>query len=94
MEDRLNNGVHKVSFEDRGRGYITGVIDVLSFDANQVVLETAQGILMLKGIDLHVTRLVVDKGEIEIDGKLDSLTYSDIKTNKKNGENLLGRLFK
>lgn len=94
MEDRMTTGAHKVSFENRGRGFITGVMDVLSFDANEVVLETEQGVLMLKGINLHVTRLMVDKGEIEVDGKIDSIVYSDIKMDKKNGESLLGRLFK
>lgn len=94
MEERMMTNSHKISFENRGRGFITGVMDVLSFDANEVVLETEQGILMLKGIDLHVTRLMVDKGEIELDGRIDSVMYSDIKSNKKNGESLLGRLFK
>ena len=31
---------------------VTGVLDVLSFDLNEVLLETEQGMLMVKGTDL------------------------------------------
>ena len=49
---------------------------------------------MIKGVDLHVKRLTLEKGEIDIEGRIDSLTYSDVKTASKQGESLLGRLFK
>lgn len=94
MEDKQGMGVHKISFTDRSNGLITGVKDVLSFDANEVLLETEQGILMMKGVDLHVTRLTVEKGEVEIDGRIDSLIYSEVHNGKKTAESLLGRLFK
>lgn len=94
MEERAAYKPHKVAFEDRTGGMITGVKDVLSFDANEVLLDTEQGVLMIKGMDLHVTRLTVEKGEVEIDGRIDSLTYSEMSGAKKAGESLLGRLFK
>lgn len=94
MEDRQVTGTHKISFTDRSNGLITGVKDVLSFDANEVLLETEQGILMMKGMDLHVTRLTVEKGEVEIDGRIDSLIYSEVHNGKKTAEGILGRLFK
>ena len=78
MEDRqqLQRG-HKVSLSSRKEGVITGVNDVLSFDAKEVLLETEQGILMLRGDELHINRLTLEKGEVDIDGRIDSLTYSD-----------------
>lgn len=95
MEERQNSKlVHKISFENRGNGFITGVKDVLSFDASEIVLETELGILMLKGLDLHVTRLMVEKGEVEIDGQIDSLMYSEMNVGRKRTEGIIGRLFK
>lgn len=94
MDEKLIQGAHKIHFGNRTDGLVTGVKDVLSFDANEVLLETEQGILMIKGSNLHVTRLTVEKGEVEIDGKVDSFTYSDMGSGRKNGESLLGRLFK
>lgn len=95
MEDRLpaKKG-HKVSLSFRKEAIITGVNDVLSFDAKEVLLDTEQGILMLRGDDLHVNRLTLEKGEIDVDGKIDSLTYSDGSGYGKSGETIFGRLFK
>lgn len=85
---------HKVSLNARSSANITGVKDVLSFDAGEVLLETEQGILMLRGNDLHVNRLTLEKGEVDVDGKIDSLTYSDSNNSGKSGESLISRLFK
>lgn len=67
---------------------------MLSFDENEIILETDQGMLMIKGSDLHVNRLMLDKGEVDIDGKFDSFTYSEQTSMSAKGESLLARLFK
>lgn len=85
---------HKINIIARKTVVITGVNDVLSFDAGEVLLQTEQGILMIRGSELHVNRLTLEKGEVDIDGKIDSLTYSDTANYGKPGESLLGRLFK
>lgn len=86
--------LHKVSLNARSQAMITGVKDVLSFDAGEVLLETEQGILMIRGNELHVNRLTLEKGEVDVDGKIDSLTYSDSGGYGKSGESLISRLFK
>jgi len=85
---------HKVSLNARSSAAITGVSDVLSFDAGEVLLETEQGILMLRGNDLHVNRLTLEKGEVDVEGRIDSLTYSDSNSYSKSGESFISRLFK
>lgn len=85
---------HKVSLNARNQAMITGVKDVLSFDAGEVLLETEQGILMIRGGELHVNRLTLEKGEVDVDGRIDSLTYSDTNGYGKTGESLISRLFK
>lgn len=69
---------HKVVMSNRRTCGITGVNDVLSFDVHEILLETEQGMLMIKGQELHVSRLMLDKGEVDIDGRIDSFTYSDV----------------
>ena len=96
MED-LNAGrarAHKIVMTERNICNISGVCDVLSFDVAEILLETEQGMLMLKGNDLHVSRLMLDKGEVDVDGKIDSLTYSENTGYGGKGESLLSRLFK
>jgi sporulation protein YabP len=85
---------HKLNINARKTANITGVNDVLSFDAGEVLLQTEQGILMIRGNELHVNRLTLEKGEVDIDGRIDSLTYSDTVNGGKSGESLFGRLFK
>ena len=96
MED-LNSQkarMHKLSLINRRSCTLTGVSDVLSFDVHEILLETELGMLMIKGSDLHVSRLTLEKGEVDIEGRIDSLVYSDVKKASKQAESLLGRLFK
>lgn len=95
MEERQFNGrSHKITMNERKDANISGVDDVLSFDAGEVLLQTGVGVLMIRGSELHISRLTLEKGEVDIDGKIDSLTYSDHTPYGKSGEHLLNRLFK
>ncbi len=94
MEEKLNRRPHKVELSNRERGCITGISDVVSFDENQIILDTDMGLLTLKGKNLHVSRLTLEKGEVDIDGSFDSFIYSSNDSFRKSGESLLKRLFK
>lgn len=96
MEEKNSNMAksHKVLLINRKTGAFSGVVDVLSFDVAEILLETEQGMLLIKGHDLHVNRLSLEKGEIDIEGRIDSLTYSEVKSAGKQAESLLGRLFR
>ncbi len=95
MEERTaSKSGHKMVLSNRKNGILNGVIDVLSFDVGEILLETELGMLMIKGSDLHVSRLTLEKGEVDIEGRIDSLVYSDVKKASKQAESLLGRLFK
>ncbi len=94
MEERTYPKGHKVILQDRNAGSITGVLDVISFDTKEILLMTELGALMIKGDDLHVKRLSVEKAEADISGKIDSLVYSEMKSAGQAAGNLIGRLFK
>lgn len=85
---------HRFSLDNRNQGHLTGLREVESFDAELVVLATEQGRLTIKGRDLHVTRLDVDKGEIDFSGSVDSMVYSEIRTAGQVTTGVLKRLFK
>lgn len=91
MEEKKTVKSHAISWRDRMTGSVTGVKDVISFDEHCVVLETEQGMLTIKGRELHVGRLTLDQGEVEIGGIPDSMVYSgSIPANKGK---LLRRMF-
>ena len=90
---RENRGVHKVYLNGRRTAVMSGVRDVLSFDAKEVYLETEQGILLIKGDELHVNRLSLEKGEVDVDGRIDIFAYSDKNDPEKKAASFLGRIF-
>ena len=87
MEERSGIRAHACRLENRNAASLTGVREVVSFDENQVVMDTDMGLLTIKGKDLHVSRLTVEKGE------MDSLTYSSNEAYRKAGQSILARLF-
>lgn len=95
MEDLgASSRMHKISMTNRRLCMINGVNDVLSFDVREVLLETEQGMLQIKGEDLHVSRLTLERGEVDIDGKIDSLIYSDTGGMGGKKESLWERMFR
>ena len=94
MEERVMQKNHKLVVNNRKTSMVTGVIDVLSVDLNEILLETEQGMMMVKGTDLHVNRLSLEKGEVDLSGNIDSISYSDVHAGAKQGENLLSKLFR
>ena len=94
LEEKQKTKAHKLVLTSRKTALITGVLDVLSFDPGEVLLETEMGTLMIRGEELHVSRLDLEKGEVDVDGKTDSLTYSNGGQDSKNGESLLKKLFR
>ncbi len=93
-QPRGQNQSHRLHLTDRENMTVTGVRDVMSFDESEVLLETGLGMLTIRGSDLHVNRLTLEKGEVDVAGKIDSLTYADVGTYRRQGESLLGRLFR
>ena len=94
MEENKLAKSHKIVISNRNTGSFTGVLDVISFDISEVLLETEQGMLTVKGADLHVNRLTLEKGEVDLEGRIDSLSYAEVTDYHKMGASLLSRLFK
>lgn len=94
MEENQVQKPHKLVVNNRKTSMVTGVLDVLSFDLNEVLLETDQGMLMVKGKDLHVNRLSLEKGEVDLSGQIDSIAYSDVQKSSGQNENFFLKLFK
>ena len=82
MEELKTAKAHKVLLANRKSANFSGVLDVLSFDVNEILLETEQGMLLIKGNDLHVNRLSLEQGEVDVTGKIDGSQVS-AKTNDK-----------
>lgn len=73
---------------------MSGIKDVVSFDLTQILLESTLGMIHIKGNDIKITRLSLEKGEVDIDGTVDSITYSEVKAYGEKGKSIIKRMFK
>ena len=87
-----NDTIQNVILENRRKLSISGVLDVLSFDDQIVILETDLGMLTVKGFDLRINKLSIDTTEVVIEGEINSLNYSEKQDKKSSG--FIGKLFK
>ncbi|MBQ9980565.1 MAG: sporulation protein YabP [Oscillospiraceae bacterium] len=70
---------HHVIAEGREKLSISGVEEVESFDEESVVAITCAGALIIRGNSLHIDKLSLDTGELEVKGWLDSFEYQNTK---------------
>ena len=89
-----NNTVQNLLLENREKLTISGVLDVLSFDDQIVILETELGLLTVKGENLRINKLSLDTADVIVDGEIYNLGYSEKNLEKKNGGGILGKIFK
>ena len=93
-EKQRNPSRHSINLIRRESMAATGVLDVISFDEETIIAETEMGMLVIKGINLHVNRLSLENGELSLDGEIASITYEDAGGFSKGGKSLLGKLFR
>ena len=85
--------IQNLVLENREKLSISGVLDVLSFDDQVVVVETELGLLNIKGDNIRINKLSLDTSEVIVEGEIYSLNYTDKSPDKKGGT-LLGKIFK
>lgn len=98
LEDRksintLNNIIQNLVLENREKLSISGVLDVLSFDDQVVIVETELGLLTIKGENLRINKLSLDTSEVVVEGQIYNLVYSENDFDKKSS-GFLNKIFK
>lgn len=89
-----NNVVQNLILENREKLSISGVLDVLSFDDQIVILETELGLLTVKGENLRINKLSLDTAEVIVDGEIYNLGYSEKELDNKTSGGLLNKIFR
>lgn len=83
---------HNIKLEGRKKLELTGVIEVINFNEESVILETCMGGLLIKGSNMKVNALNVENGDMCIGGFINSLTY--VSKDKTKKESILKKMFK
>ncbi len=84
---------HDVMMRGRKQLEITGVKQVESFDNEEFLLETTMGFLAIRGQNLQMKNLDVDKGIVSIKGKVFELIYLDEQHGEK-AKGFFSKLFR
>lgn len=92
MEKNTGN-MHRLTMDNREFLAITGVSKVQSFDPKEIVLETIQGVLSIKGEKLGIKHLDLKEGMVEVEGYVESLVYPR-QSGSGSRQNLWGRIFR
>lgn len=85
INNQSNATLQNIILENREKLSISGVLDVLSFDDQIVILETQLGLLTVKGENLRINKLSLDTEEVIIDGEIYNLGYSEKDSTQKSG---------
>ena len=68
---------HLLNLENRARLSLSGVVDVSGFDESLIIVSTTQGSLTVRGEGLHIDRIDLDAGQLEVRGKIRELSYDE-----------------
>ena len=85
---------HNCLMYNRNQMELTGVINVISFDSSEIILTTNLGDLLIKGTELHISKLNLEKSDIDISGKIDAIIYSNKSLSEINAKGIMARLFR
>jgi len=85
--------VQNVILENREKLSISGVMDVLSFDDQVVILDTELGMLTVKGENIRINKLSLDTSDVVIEGEISNINYNDKGAEKKDNS-FLNKIFK
>ena len=95
MEERKNQKDRptcNVILENRSKLSVSGVEDVDNFDESNFTAITCAGALVVRGADLHISKLNVDTGELVVDGEIDSCVFNNSYGGKSGG--LFSKIFR
>jgi len=93
VEDIVSYGSHELKIIDRREIALTGIKKITSFDAEEFLLESNMGPILIKGSNLEIMRLDTHDGNVKIKGKINGFNYLESKEKMKD-ESIFAKLFK
>ena len=83
-----------ISLNNRKRLEISGVKKLESLNKTEFFVDTILGLLLVRGEELEMQHLDIEKGILWIVGNISSISYLDEDANKKKDEGFFKKLFK
>lgn len=87
----IPSGDHVISLRNRKRMDLTSVKSIERFNQEEFAVRTSQGHLSIKGEELRIVHLDVDKGLLTLEGHVKVFQYDE--EEEEQGKNFLHKLF-
>lgn len=84
---------HEISLKNRNDLQITGVTKLESLNPDEFIVETVLGKMLVKGNELSMSKLDIEKGILFISGQVNALEYSTKQTKTKS-QGFMSKLFR
>ena len=91
LEKQIKNDIttkHKIILDDRKNLVMTGVTKVENINTECINCKINNSSVSITGKDLHIAKLDVDTGNVEVNGTIDNIRYLEPK------QGLFKRIFK
>jgi sporulation protein YabP len=84
-ERKVYERSQNIILKDRRRLMISGVNHVESFNEECIILDTELGILVVRGMDMHINKLNVETSELDVEGNICMIEYLDNGVQQRKG---------
>ncbi|HWR09448.1 sporulation protein YabP [Sporomusa sp.] len=74
---------HQLTLVDREELNVDGVVSLGSYDEKEIIMETEQGMLIIKGDGLNIKQLNLEQGNIIVEGMVKGIIYEDEQRQRK-----------
>ena len=68
---------HILTMENRRKAIVSGVRDLDSFNEQEIVFAVDNGLVILNGHDLHISKLNLDDGQLVVEGIIIGVEYHE-----------------
>lgn len=77
-EKKLPERDHQnITLRDRKKLLITGVHNVDSFNEECIVVDSELGLIVIRGLDMHINKLDVESAALDVEGEIVVIEYVD-----------------
>ena len=85
---------HRLILDNRAHMEIKGVLDILMVEETELEFETSAGVLNIRGDQLHMNTMTLEKGLLVLAGDIAEIFYEDPGTLKKPKTGLMSKWIK
>lgn len=93
-ETKIEDRKSYLTLDSRKKMTIDGVEEIVSFNDEQILLNTVLGSMDIRGENLKMNKLDVQNGDIMIAGKISYIVYTSDEKKSRKGKGILSRLFR